>query len=163
MDEFLAKSIELPTRPKNRSLEEFLSRKKGVRDAVGGDIKISAAKLQSAIEVADKIQKERERVSQDFYASEEEDDDKEDEEWSPEMENSEVKDPSDAAVEKTDQVEEKEDETPDQVVEDEKPQNGESESLHLVLEPDTEELLDDSQKEKVEETVIESRDGGGIQ
>ena len=27
-------------RPKNRSLEEFLSRKKGVRDAVGGDIKI---------------------------------------------------------------------------------------------------------------------------
>ena len=27
-------------RPKNRSLEEFLSRKKGVRDAIGGDIKI---------------------------------------------------------------------------------------------------------------------------
>ena len=37
---------------------------------------------------------------------------------------------------------------------------GESESLHLVLEPDTEELLDDSQNKKEEEemkTVVESR------
>ena len=38
-------------------------------------------------------------------------------------------------------------------------QEGESESLHLVLEPDTENLLNDSQdkKEEEEETVIESR------
>ncbi len=70
-------------RPKSRSLAEFLNRKKGVKEVVGDDIKLVDLKLKKiGEEEAEKIQNERERVSQELYASEEEPMEDEDDEGS---------------------------------------------------------------------------------
>ena len=77
-------AVQLPYhRPKQRTLEEFLNRKKGLRDVVS-DIRLNVNSLE--VEEAEKILLEREKAANEFYKSEEEeeDEDADDEDYVPE-------------------------------------------------------------------------------